>query len=264
MSSLRLVSKLPDKPIGELVSLSETNHLFARRASVGDQLEVLDSNTGSIYSAELKDLSKSHAEILIKELISKAQTSPIKLIVGLSKPKTSDFIVEKAIELGVGKIHFFSADRTQNTKPNDSRIERFERIAESALKQSGFQVAPRIKIHSSLKDCLEELTCPHEATKLVFHTDGEGEANLKASLLSQKLENNQQISTSPAAPQNIQQRTNNAESLLVIGPEGGLSPEELLVAKSEGFLPASFGPKTLRVETAVILACGLFSIFREA
>ena len=293
------------------------------RIEIGDSLEIVDSQTGVSFTGELREVSSSSLELKVNSFELPKRPLPICAIVGLGKSSTTDFIVEKCIELGVNEFVFFVADRTQGIrklKDLEQRCKRLARVAEAATKQSGALSFARIVCASSLEDALiyrEELRKEQakidtttsssnlEMTRVILHPEEMG-APLTNSLsnvtnyyksLRQTLADNksscsrgllnesitehvkktsdftgldqgdgkaialQKISLNPNhLADALEQREETADFHIVVGPEGGLTRVELDLAREHSYQPVFLGPRVLKTETAVIVACGYVAL----
>jgi 16S rRNA (uracil1498-N3)-methyltransferase len=145
-------------------------------------------------------------------------------------------IVRAATELGVARICPVLAERTVvRLEPARwrERARRWQRVAREATKQCGRAVIPVVDAPRRLPEWLEDL--PHGELAICLW---EGAAPPLAAAL--------------AAPQTVPSRI-----LLLVGPEGGLTPVEVDAARAYGMAVASLGPRTLRTETAGLAALAI-------
>ncbi len=156
----------------------------------------------------------------------------VTLLQGLGKGDRFDRVVRDATALGATSVVAIETERSVVALGDraGARLERWRTIAVEAARQSGRGDVPRIAGPCSLREALGR---PDEALRLVL--DPEAPASLATRLGEWSGER-------PLA--------------LLIGPEGGLAPEELAQAQSAGFLPARFGGFVLRTETAATAVLG--------
>ena len=205
------------------VSGTEFTHITkVIRKQVGDEIFFVDG-LGSIYHCKISKISKSE---LLADIISKSNSTneydiDITLALGLLKnPSKFDFVVEKAVELGVKKIIPFVSKFTISQKP---KIERWQNLAISAMKQSQRAFLPVISEPTSFEELLK-----YEAdVKLI--------ADIEADTITTKKENVKSI-------------------IVVIGPEGGFSKEEIVSAEEAGYKKINLSKNRLRAETAAIIS----------
>jgi len=156
--------------------------------------------------------------------------SPIQtaLFQALGKQEHIDFIIQKATELGINEIHLFNSQRTQtHLKGNrlEKKLTHWQGIIISACEQCGRSSLPTLHFQPSLQHCL---SLSAKSNKLILDFNGES-----ISELSTRLKPDLTFS-------------------MLIGPEGGFSEAEIELAGKAEFLPCILGPRTLRMETAVI------------
>lgn len=213
------------------------------RMTIGDELQIVSDDGVSalgrisyidaecVRVGELKVLAESH-EPQVK----------ITLAQGLAKGDKMEFIIQKAVELGAASIvpvaMEHSVVRLDGSKA-DKKIERWQKISESAAKQSKRDFIPEIQNLMSMKEMLIANDC---ATKIIAY-ECEDQTSLKAALKNA-----------------IEQEKIN-DLLLIIGPEGGISESELELARNAGAVPVSLGRRILRAETAGLVA--MSAIFYE-
>ncbi|MEE9614017.1 MAG: 16S rRNA (uracil(1498)-N(3))-methyltransferase [Thermodesulfobacteriota bacterium] len=154
----------------------------------------------------------------------------ITLLQGFIKGDRPELIVQKATELGVREILFYTAPRTVPKLAGErleKRLLRLKRVALEAVKQCGRGVVPVVGI----KGFQEAVTGAAGGLKVMLHNKGKVN-DIKEVLGGYK----------------------GGGVILLVGPEGGLTEDEAAGAVEVGFIPACFGPRTLRAETAAIAA----------
>lgn len=171
---------------------------------------------------------------------SSYQPYPVTMILGLAKGAKPDVTLRDATALGVARVVFADAERSVVHVPAErapARSERWQRIAAEAARQSGRGDVPEIDGPMPLARALQSRP---EPLRIVLSAAGEP-------LLR------------------VLERWSTGTSLAVlVGPEGGLSPEEVAAASALDFLPASLGPTTLRSELASVAALGALVAFAVA
>lgn len=209
----------------------ESKHLSrVLRKRVGDHILVTDG-ADTMYEAAIVRIEKEEVECDIVDAKTKVNEPKIEVALAVSllkNPARLDFLVEKAVELGVRTIIPMVCERTI---PEHEKHTRLEKIALSAMKQSGRSYLPKII------DLMEFKT-------LVLHAQG---YSLRL-IPHEKTEQSQFVSS-------VMQHHDNVKSALVmIGPEGGFTEHEIELASANEFIPISLGPRRLRTETAAISA----------
>lgn len=191
---------------------------------------VLFDGKGNEYSALIEEVNKRNAFVKIGESIDIKTESELSVHLGLgiSKGERMDFAVQKAVELGVTEITpLFSEHCVVNLdeKRIQKRLNHWQGIIISACEQSGRNILPQLNTVTTLTKWSESL----QQTCIVFD---------------------------PLATKTLKQVTPENNSInLVIGPEGGLSVNEITeLDKKIHFHAIKFGPRILRTETAAVSA----------
>ncbi len=216
---------------------TESRHLAkVMRAQIGDIFYAVDGQ-GRKYQAMIRDISMDEVvgEIIKTTRLENEPLIKLTLAVGLSRPARIDFIVEKGTELGVSRFIFFTSEKTlvddRLDKSASRKIGRWQKIAQAATKQSLRTVTPEIMQPVRYIDILE--------SAIEYHTSLIADMNLPPEDLKTLLYD---------GPRDV---------LLVVGPESGLTPQEVAKSLEYGFKPIKLGPRRLRVETAAILFTSL-------
>ena len=218
---------------GALVTLDgdELRHARARRLAIGEALALFDG-AGFSCVGVVDSVGRHAVRVRVTALRPpNANESPLALTlaVGLPKGDKLDWIVEKATELGVTALQPFASAHTLGVA-SAARRARWDQIALAAAKQCGRSQVPAI--HAALGfDAL--LAVPAEL-RLVLAERGAAQPLAAAG--------------GGARPTSL---------LVTVGAEGGFSDAELAAAHAAGFTLVTLGPRTLRAETAAIVAAAL-------
>ncbi|MBL4819545.1 MAG: 16S rRNA (uracil(1498)-N(3))-methyltransferase [Gammaproteobacteria bacterium] len=209
----------------------EVAHYLLRvlRLKTGDGFSLFNSSDGE-YCAEIISIQRSQLTAKINEpVINKADPKlVINLGLGLSRGERMDYAIQKSTELGVGTITPLLTARSEVKLPQDrldKKHQHWQKVAISACEQCGRNAIPTINAPATLEQWVAE-----NSPGLVLDHRG-----------TERIE---------------QQKFDNAVSLLV-GPEGGLSEEELQTARQNQFAVVKAGPRILRTETAPVVALSL-------
>tara|TARA_R110002050_G_scaffold9504_1_gene32900 strand:+ start:41702 stop:42454 length:753 start_codon:yes stop_codon:yes gene_type:complete len=220
--------------------LNENNELFilpdaAHRHAVqvlrlkkGDVLRLFDGQ-GLEFEAMLEAVSKRESSVRLLSKVTVSNESPlsITLLQGISRGERMDYALQKAVELGVTRIIPVATERC-NVQLSGGRDEKrwahWQGIVTSACEQSGRSILPELLTVMPLESSLIENTL---GCRLVLD---------------------------PLAEQGFTTIDKQENITLLIGPEGGLSEEEIKQAQSSGFQAVHFGPRILRTETATVAA----------
>ena len=229
----------PDSINGSTINLSpdETHHLArVLRLRPGDEAFVFDGR-GREYRCAFQTIKNNQAKLEIIETLADEVESPIHLTLAqsLAKGEKFDLVIQKATELGASCVIPLvteHADVKLSDEKSGKRTERWRRISLEALKQCGRRRLVEIKPPLALRDFLE--SSASAGTLLVFSERGG-------------------ISITTALAGAIDKKNVTA----IIGPEGGWSADELALFDERGAISITLGPRTLRTETAAIVAMAL-------
>jgi 16S rRNA (uracil1498-N3)-methyltransferase len=202
------------------------------RHSVGDTISVTDGG-GQIYRCQISSTSGKICSLKILDVEKRGKPN-YSIHIAIAPTKSAERIewfVEKATEIGIQKISFLKTQHSERSKIN---LERITKVAVAAMKQSGQAWLPEIENLISFN----QIIGTHASQKFIAHLD-EKERGL---LLHQAKKKN--------------------SYLVLIGPEGDFSPEEILLARNAGFIPTSLGHTTLRTETAGLVACHILNLIQ--
>ncbi len=202
------------------------------RHKVGDIIFVTDGK-GHLWECTIKEINKQQLFAEIKKEIEVESTVTGKNI-GISptkNPSRIEWFVEKAVELGIDKILLFYAERSERKKIN---IPRLERIIISAAKQS-------------LKYCIPELLIFEDFSALLDYSNYFNHKFIAHCYPGEK------YALEPVSD-------TNHHALVLVGPEGDFSKNEIDAAKRHGFKAVSLGKARLRTETAGLTALILLGI----
>lgn len=222
---------------GETLPLSAERLNYLKnvlRLRDGQAVRVFD---GQNHEADATlNLGKREASLAIGCVVMHSVESPLQihLLQAMGKGEKMDWVIQKAVELGVTRITPVATERSivdLKGERADKRHARFIDIAIGACEQSGRNKLPRINPILSLEDALAQTDA---ALKWVLHP-------------------NRGHAAKPfvASPENV---------AVLIGPEGGLSDHEIEVAIASGFIPLTLGPRVLRTETAPIVALSVLQM----
>jgi 16S rRNA (uracil1498-N3)-methyltransferase len=201
------------------------------RKNTGDIIRVTDGK-GSFYDARIEKADQQKCSFVIEKTIPEELKSHF-IHIAISPTKNADpieWFVEKAVEFGVDEI---TPVNCQHTERSFIKKDRLEKVAISAMKQSLKASLPRI---NSLTDFADVISSTKEDGKFIAYVDDENPDHLK----------------DLARPF--------LRCLVLIGPEGDFSPEELSQALQSGFRKVSLGKSRLRTETAGMAAVHILNL----
>lgn len=206
------------------------------RLRQGDEITLFDSESNEYYG-KISSIRKNDLEVDIykTEKVNRESQLNITLLQGLPKGDKMDYVVEKATELGVSTVVPVITERVQ--VHSRDRHKRWEKIAVEACKQCGRTKPTVIENTLDFKSAL--LHSSDNSLQIILHVNTE---------LSVK----NHLKSTLQAPQNI---------ILFVGPEGGFTDTEVLLAKEMGFISLGLGPRVLRTETASVSVLSIIQFF---
>ena len=211
----------------------DAEHVRVLRLRPGEDVVICDGE-GTDYKCRLIRADKEEAEAEVVEVVRCPAEPDVKVTVLCGLPKGSDrtdYIIQKCVEAGAAEILFFNSSRCVAKLENpEKKLERWQRIAEEAAKQSGRGIIPQVGWAGEFVDVLN-LAIQKELALFLYET-GERE-KLDAVLAGSR-------GLSSAA--------------LITGPEGGFAPFEADLARIAGLHVCSMGERILRCETAPVVA----------
>lgn len=218
-------------PEGGELDKDESRHVLkVLRHQIGDELQLVDGSGGRFT---VRITGKAGGNCQFDILSSQTEPSPERHIhIAMAPVKSNDrneFFIEKCVEIGVQEITFVHTANTERPKVN---MDRAERTAIAAMKQSGKASIPKLNGLIKLKDFI--VTCPQHH-KFIAYVELDQAAQLH------------------------EVKTDKPEYCCLIGPEGDFSPAEVSKAQEAGFLQIGLGKHVLRAETAGIVACTLLN-----
>lgn len=215
----------------------DVNHIKnVLRKKVEDKIEVCNQETGDAYLCEIEQLDDNEILTKIIEKLNETETNiKIDIYQGLPKAEKMELIIQKSVELGVNSIIPVSLKRCVvklEGKDQNKKIERWQKIAESAAKQCGRNIIPKIENIIKIKQ-FEELSKNYDS--LIVAYENEKEYTLKQEIQKIKQSNKKELKIA-----------------VVIGPEGGLAEEEIETLKNYGANIVTLGKRILRTETVAL------------
>ncbi len=206
-----------------------TQHIRVLRLKTSSKITLFNGDGGEFH-AILTDVQKRSCTVLIGRFHKTNNESPLHLHLGqvISRGDRMEFVIQKAVELGINDITPLISERC-GVKINVERMakkqQQWQKIAIAACEQSGRNIVPTIHATQALINWCEKST---NAVKITLHPRAQ-----------------YTINTLPDTLNNI---------ALLIGPEGGLSDQEIALTETLNFTEIQLGPRILRTETAALTA----------
>ena len=220
-------SVLPEEESGHCVRVLRLNE--------GDQILLTDGQ-GSFYKAAISQAHPKHCGVELLERWRQAPLWPFYVHIAVAPTKNMDrmeWFVEKATEIGIDAISCLNCRFSERREIKPARL---EKILVSAMKQSQKATLPQLE---GMVDFKEFVSRPFEGRKFIAHCE-EREKPLLRQLYHPR-----------------------ERALILIGPEGDFSPEEIAFAKEHGFEAISLGESRLRTETAALVACHTLHVLNQ-
>lgn len=215
---------------------TDVNHIKnVLRLKEKNELEICNADNQENYLCEIQSLSEEKIECNIIQKIENKSESNIQVTIfqGLPKSDKMEFIIQKAVELGVYDITPVEMTRCVvklNEKDKLKKQERWQKISEVAAKQCGRDIIPKINEITQLKNICS-LIEKYDVILLAY--EKENKNTLKQELQKIKEENSQKIG-------------------IIIGPEGGLEEKEVELLSQNGVKVITLGKRILRTETVAL------------
>ena len=214
-----------------LDSVDSLHAVKVLRKKQGDIIQVTDG-IGGWYRCSIADPNPKVCKLKILDVQKDYKALKRRIFVGISPTKNADrieYFIEKSVEIGISGIFFL---KTQHTYPKKINIERFKKIAISGMKQSLKAYLPELREMMSFGTFMKE--SGSFSQKLIAHLDEQAVDITKIQL--------------------------DSDLLILIGPEGDFSKEELILAQENNFKTITLGENRLRTETAGVVAVSILNL----
>ena len=228
---------LPDAQLGTIsFPEEESKHVVkVLRMKEGDRFCVTNGN-GSLFDAELVDAHPKRAMADLSNQRNGYDIRDYKLSIAIAPTKLNErteWFLEKATEIGIDEVKLFASYHSERRAAN---VERFRKIVVSAMKQSVKSKMPLVEEMVSFDKLVKQ---NFDGQKFIAWIDDDVKDQLCD--LYKKGEN----------------------AIVLIGPEGDFSKEEVELAKENGYIPVSLGEARLRTETAAVVACHTMQLINQ-
>lgn len=219
----------------------DVNHIKnVLRLNIGDCIQICNSDTGENYNAKIEELANSNIKCKIESVIdSKTESNVyIHIFQGLPKADKMELIIQKCTELGVQEITPVDMERSivkLNSKDEVKKLQRWQKIAEVAAKQSGRDKIMPINDILKFKEICKNI---NNYDAFIVTYEKEFSNTLKQELVNLKNIKNPRIA-------------------ILIGPEGGIDLKEIDVLKENNAKIVTLGKRILRTETVALVVSGI-------
>ncbi len=204
------------------------------RLKIGDMIHITDG-TGNLHKTELIDDHPKRCSVKIVETQKEYGKKSYSIHMAVAPTKNInryEWFLEKATEIGIDEITPIICEHSER---KEVKINRLERVILAALKQSLKAYLPKLSEPSKFNQFVNQ---PFDGQKFIAYCEGK-----------------------PKLLKNLY--TPNSNALILIGPEGDFSPQEVEQAIAAGFTPVSLGNSRLRTETAAVAACHTINLLND-
>ena len=229
----------PDIVIPEIILSPEESAHCVRvlRLGMGEKVQVIDGN-GGYYNAVITLPDARHCKLMVTEIIEKQEKRNYSIHIAIAPTKNTErfeWFIEKSVEIGIDTITPLLCHHSERRV---LKTDRLERLIISTMKQAIIPTHP----------VLHELT----GFKEFIAKQGKNDSDL---FIAHCGETDRQKLGEVCRP--------GKNTLVLIGPEGDFSPDEITLAVNSGFIPVSLGLNRLRTETAGVVACHTINLLNH-
>ncbi len=223
---------------GNTYTLDETESkhcVRVLRLEKGDEITLIDGR-GGLFTARITDANHKRCavEVVKSELNFGLRNFKVHIAIAPTKNiERIEWFLEKATEIGIDRI---TPLLCRHSERKEIKNDRLEKVMVSAMKQSLKAYLPQLDEMAKFTDLIRQ---PFDGQKFIAHCE-EQHRDLLKDLINP-----------------------NQNYLILIGPEGDFSPEEIEMARNAGFHPVSLGDSRLRTETAGVVACHTFNLLND-
>lgn len=215
---------------------SESKHCVrVLRLDQGEEITLVDGR-GGFFTAEIADPNPKRCAVKVIESVLDFGIRNFQVHIAIAPTKNIERIewfLEKATEIGINRI---TPLLCRYSERKEIKADRLEKVMVSAMKQSLKAYLPQLDPLTKFNDFISQ---PFDGQKFIAHCDEKHRDLLKNLVVT------------------------NQNYLILIGPEGDFSSEEIELAVKAGFHPVSLGDSRLRTETAGVVACHTFNLMND-
>jgi 16S rRNA (uracil1498-N3)-methyltransferase len=215
---------------------TESKHCIrVLRLEKGDEITLVDGR-GGFYRAEITDPNPKRCMVKVVHSEQEFGLKNFQVHIAIAPTKNIErleWFLEKATEIGINRVIPLLC---QHSERKEIKPERLEKVMVSAMKQSLKAYIPQLDQLTKFSDLIRQ---PFDGQKFIAHCEDQHRDLLKNLVIPDQ------------------------KSMILIGPEGDFSPEEIQEAIQAGFKPVSLGNSRLRTETAGVVACHTVNLMNE-
>ena len=215
------------------------------RKDKGDKIEICNQENGRTYNCQINNIEdNSIITEIIEQIEEREDNIKIDIYQGLPKADKMELIIQKSVELGANAIIPVAMKRCVvkiEPKDENKKISRWQKIAESAAKQSGRNEIPEIR-HIATIEKISNLINKYDTLIVAYENEKNNTIKKELLQLKEKLQKNGKVNIA-----------------VVIGPEGGLEEKDVELLRQNGAKIVTLGNRILRTET---VALNMLSVIR--
>ena len=214
-----------------------SGHIYrVLRMQAGEQLVLFNGDGYDYFGIITESAKRVKVQVSHRELNTTESPFKVHLIQALARGERMDYVLQKAVELGVTSISLLQSTRVQfkfDGKRLNKKMQHWQKVIQSACEQSGRAFVPKLHKPVTLDALINDT--PEFRSSPAFVADPQAESSLNQCLTQ----------LSPEHSQTCQ---------IIVGPEGGLTPEELLGLSQQAHVQrVTLGPRILRTEPAALV-----------
>lgn len=209
------------------------------REKIGNELTVCNISNQKDYLCEIQEIKEEYIQCKIKKELENNVESNIKVTImqGLPKADKMELIIQKSVELGVYEITPIEMKRCVvklNEKDKQKKVQRWQKISEVAAKQSGRNIIPKINSIINLKNICN-LVKEYDIVLIAYENEEKATIKKELKKIKEEINNDKEIKIA-----------------VIVGPEGGISQEEIELLQKAGAKSITLGKRILRTETVAL------------
>lgn len=217
------------------------------RLKSGNQIRLFDGQ-GHEFLATLEQVGKQTTATLTEQLqVTSESPLQVELLQVVSRGDKMDFTIQKAVELGVTSIIPLLSERCGvklDEQRGSKKLDSYQKIAIAACEQCGRNVVPEVKPVQTLSAYIKA------------QQDKLGQKMIEDNIIPDQ-EGFINLTLDPRAPHKLTTLPNTGKYRILIGPEGGFTPEEVELTQKAQFVGITLGPRILRTETTALVALAI-------
>ena len=226
---------------------NDINHIKnVLRCKIGEKIIICNEELGISYNSEITKIEENHIECILLDEIKETTESNVKISIyqGIPKFDKMELIIQKCTEIGAFEFIPVEMKRSIVKIKDNKKISRWQTISEVAAKQSKRDIIPIVKNPIKIKQLKEEID-NFDLFLICYEEEKNNTLKNELKKLKEKIEENENNKKN-------KEENNEYRIGVLIGPEGGIAPEEIEELKDTNSKIITLGKRILRTETAPI------------